>query len=426
MKRWRQSAGIGLLLLAVSALTGHFLGPEPVYQGKTVTEWVKEYGKPLPYQTNAMIVALGNALRATGTNGGSRRIVLPAEADRLPTNALNNVVFATEINAQGTTNTITLTAQSITVIKTASPGLTVANMSRTPWNPRSNAFMASFQFNRLGPDPAETAIKELGAPAVAHLIKALQREDSFIDGLRESIWRKSPLSIRTNYLSKPVPAVRQRRNAAKLLAHLGPEAFPAIPALIAALQDNDLEVRESAAAALGAQRAAAKAAIPALVEAMTNLNSHINEQADAALRKIGVEATDMAWTVNQWRRTRQNATNVAEEILSGNKRDPESMEALGRLLPLWTGKKQHELLYQLERGGSNSVSEVPRLIALLKHADPETRYLSVRVLGAIGPAAKSIIPDLIALEAAGGLQQHPFAASRAIANIQERREVRRY
>jgi hypothetical protein len=90
--------------------------------------------------------------------------------------------------------------------------------------------------------------------AVPFLIKALKR-DSWIGAAvyRKQVWPKLPPAIQS-HLPPPPPAdiIWLRENAAKFLDRMGPMAEPAIPALIQALkEDDDLTVREFAAAALG-------------------------------------------------------------------------------------------------------------------------------------------------------------------------------
>ncbi|HVR34535.1 MAG TPA: HEAT repeat domain-containing protein [Methylomirabilota bacterium] len=67
-------------------------------------------------------------------------------------------------------------------------------------------------------------------------------------------------------LADPKPGVRI--DAAQLLKNLGPEAKPAIPALIEALQDENADVLRFAAQALGSIGPEARAAVPGLIEVL--------------------------------------------------------------------------------------------------------------------------------------------------------------
>jgi HEAT repeat protein len=100
---------------------------------------------------------------------------------------------------------------------------------------------------------------------------AQKQSVSEVDNLREMLKDKDP-SI--------------RKNAAQALAHIGPEAKAAIPALTETLKDKDGSVRGFAAQALGNMGPEAKAAVPALTEATQSKNYFVRQSAVAALQKI--------------------------------------------------------------------------------------------------------------------------------------------
>jgi HEAT repeat protein len=78
-----------------------------------------------------------------------------------------------------------------------------------------------------------------------------------------------------------------RREAARALGQMGPEAKEAVPSLMAALKDEDRAVRIQAAHALGEIGPEAKAAVPALRESMvTCKDGAALRHTLAALRRI--------------------------------------------------------------------------------------------------------------------------------------------
>src|SRR5262245_41890123 len=83
------------------------------------------------------------------------------------------------------------------------------------------------------------------------------------------------------------PEARSRRRAVRALAALGPAAETAVPALIAAFCDRDLEVRRGAVRALAAVGAAA---VPALLEAAQTDHPDVRKVAIVTLGEIGPEA----------------------------------------------------------------------------------------------------------------------------------------
>jgi HEAT repeat protein len=86
---------------------------------------------------------------------------------------------------------------------------------------------------------AAQALGRIGKPAVPLLMNALQHRD--------------PLA---------------RRQAALVLAKIGPEAAEAVPLLVGALDDQDAAVRRAAAKALGQIGPAAQDAVPALMRSL--------------------------------------------------------------------------------------------------------------------------------------------------------------
>ena len=101
---------------------------------------------------------------------------------------------------------------------------------------------------------AKTALLELKVPITAPLIIALQRG----------------------------PA-QQRIFAADVLGEKGAEATAAIPALAAALKDDDSGVRQAAAKSLGQLTAYEDAALPALLDALNDPDADVRESAVGAL-----------------------------------------------------------------------------------------------------------------------------------------------
>ncbi|HEY6948958.1 MAG TPA: HEAT repeat domain-containing protein [Gemmatimonadales bacterium] len=86
-----------------------------------------------------------------------------------------------------------------------------------------------------------------------------------------------------------------RNGAAYELAHLGPKAAPAVPALIQALQDPAASVRYPVTIALREIGPAAEAAVPALAKvAEEDLNDEVAASALQALRVIDPAAAAKA------------------------------------------------------------------------------------------------------------------------------------
>jgi len=76
------------------------------------------------------------------------------------------------------------------------------------------------------------------------------------------------------------------------LLSMGPEAEPAVPALIDALRDGDSEIRRYAALVLGAIGPRARQAVPALKAALNDDDESVRLAAARALKDIQRRLTD--------------------------------------------------------------------------------------------------------------------------------------
>ncbi len=154
----------------------------------------------------------------------------------------------------------------------------------------------------------------------------------------------------------------ERERHIRKLAEIGPAAAPAIPALIAALKDEDWDVRSSAARALGNIGPAAASAVPSLIAALKDENRNVWDKAVDALGNIGPAA-------------------VPALIAALKDKDSDVRSSAARALG---------------QIGPAAASAVPSLIAALKDKNSNVRYFAAGALGNIGPAAASAVPSLIA------------------------------
>ena len=83
------------------------------------------------------------------------------------------------------------------------------------------------------------------------------------------------------------PSARVQAQGALGLSLKGPEALPAVPALIGLLDSPDALVRQHAALALGKIGPAAKAALPELKAALKDDDERVRQAAQDALEEVG-------------------------------------------------------------------------------------------------------------------------------------------
>ncbi|WP_334810266.1 HEAT repeat domain-containing protein [Nostoc sp.] len=170
---------------------------------------------------------------------------------------------------------------------------------------------------------AADALVNIGSPAVPSLIEALKNQD-----------------------------INLRWHAASVLGDLGAEAAPAVSALSAALQDEDGQVRLYATLALGNIGTAAKAAVPSLMAALQDKEQFVRIYVPSALRKIGVEA------------------KVAVPVLTAALKDKNPTV-------------RYNSAYALGAMGTEAVSSVSNLIALLNDSQFYVRLGAIKGLGGI-------------------------------------------
>jgi 3-methyladenine DNA glycosylase AlkC len=152
-----------------------------------------------------------------------------------------------------------------------------------------------------------------------------------------------------------------RRSAALALGEMGPAAVDAVPALIRALEDENVFVRRDAADALGDIGPGAVEAVPALIQALGDENDYVRMAARYALRNIGPEAV------------------------------PVLIEALGDE----NSKVRLCAADALGAIGPEAKEAVPALIQALGDEEVYVRGAAAVALGVIGPEAKEAVPALI-------------------------------
>jgi HEAT repeat protein len=187
-----------------------------------------------------------------------------------------------------------------------------------------------------------------------------------------------------------------RRYAAEALGKIGPEAKEAIPALIAALNDQDADVRRYAADALGEIGPEAKVAVPALIAALNDQDIVVRSSAAEALGKIGPEAKEVvpaliAALKDQKVLVRSSAVHALGKI------GPEAKEAAPALSAALNDQDAVVSLFAAEalgKIGPEAKEVVPALIAALKAQGMLVRRHAAEALGKIGPEAKEAIPAL--------------------------------
>jgi HEAT repeat protein len=146
----------------------------------------------------------------------------------------------------------------------------------------------------------------------------------------------------------------QRRTAAKSLGEMGTDAKPAVPALAAALKDDDLFVRRFAAQALGEIGIEAKSAVPALKTALGDAKKEVAAAAAGSLARLGPDGV-----------------KVLSDVLKNDKLDV---------------AQRRQAVLGLGKAGADVKPVLPQLADALQNRDLRTD--AVAAVGELGPNAK--------------------------------------
>jgi HEAT repeat protein len=284
---------------------------------------------------------------------------------------------------------------------------------------------------------------------IPRLIHDLQRQDSTLDKIWQTIWPVLPDVITTRFPGlRPQSAISIRQDAAEELRFRGTEAHAAVPALISALNDTDMEVRSLAIRALAEFGPLANAAVPNLIAffqtsmktAPAPTSSDLRGAAALALAAIGPKDPRVLVLLNEIMRLKdfspqygvpqiqsyvvtgleriaatnlsaiplliaalkESGTEFEAMVIPGGGINPttpeESMAALlARQVQQAPIDLSAQILGALGRIGPRVPEVIPTLIAALRSQNYTIRASAVEALGHIGPEAESAVPSLLEL-----------------------------
>jgi HEAT repeat protein len=213
--------------------------------------------------------------------------------------------------------------------------------------------------------------------------------DSSVEGLVKRLARSQKVEV--------------RRSAAEALGQLGPAAAPAIPALLKCAFDVDAAAREAALKALHAidpawpENAEARRAFPGLVAALRSWDSDVSTAAFRLLGVIGLPAVhEMV-----------NALSKAEDTIDKvyimrllARIGPQAASALPSLTRALGSKSIQARVAAAEalaNIGSSAEAAVPALVAALTDPYADGRKAMAACLARLGAAAEPAIPALLPL-----------------------------
>jgi HEAT repeat protein len=241
--------------------------------------------------------------------------------------------------------------------------------------------------------PALGIVVVLSVPPWSAAFRGWLRGEPFYDGRPTSFW--------LNGLKKQ--DIEERRKATAALAQIGK---PAVPGLIDALHDPDLQVRVAAGNALAQMGADARDAVPALMgaaatkatpalgRALRDKDAQVRKDALAALCAMGPDAWPVLLEALHSAQVPDREKIPAALVQSGLGGEP-TVRALSQAI----GDKGIRVaaIGAIAALGWSARDAVPALVKALAVNDPETQRAATFALARMGPAPRIAVPDLAQL-----------------------------
>jgi HEAT repeat protein len=266
-----------------------------------------------------------------------------------------------------------------------------------------SVWLEQYSTNRWPLDKqAEAAIRHIGTNAVPILLKRLStREDS----LKMKLLARVPKQWLVRLHLRSVDEYRlqvdnYRTLGANGFMALGVDARPAVPALIALLNDKDLRVRYLAVFALRCLGPVASDALPSMINCLDDPDFAVRDDAVTGLGTIHQEPERVVpILINFIEKNRADKILCQDAIGSlgmfGEQAKPAIPILLGFLNHQEASALRGQVLRALVKIHAKPELVVPALMASLHDSDAEVQKFSIIGLGAFGADAKLAVPALI-------------------------------
>lgn len=233
------------------------------------------------------------------------------------------------------------------------------------------------------------ALKDTDADVAKHARRALERIKFLSD---------TTVARLVDELSNPDPAVQKR--AVEMLISFGLKADATIPELSRVLlEEDEPDVRQAAAKALGRVGTSADIAVASLMRAMQDSRPEVRREAAMSLGRLKPASEKMVVGLTQ--RLADDTEKVEVRVAAANSLGnlgPPAKSAVP-ILVATLDQGDRDLLkasiQTLGKIGPEASAAVPSLRKALDRAEPDIRYAAAKALGDIGPAAGAAVPDLV-------------------------------
>ena len=255
---------------------------------------------------------------------------------------------------------------------------------------------------------AATAIARIGKPAeeaIPALLKQLEsREDQRKYRAAFALGKIGPSAVDGLIKSLQSRSSSTRAAAALALGWMEEKPLPAISELAWAISDSDADVRTNSADALVKIGDAAKADVLAALKESDD--TEFPEVAIELLGRLGNPSPEAMERIQSALKSNHDESraaavsalfmvNGAQQNGAKQNGDKQNIDLLRQALTDESEIVRDVALVELRRGKLQNASVLPVLQKLLANEKSDTAKTAARALGAIGPAAKSAVPDLI-------------------------------
>jgi HEAT repeat protein len=257
---------------------------------------------------------------------------------------------------------------------------------------------------------AVAALGQMGPDAhlaVPRLIRALKDKDATLRNFAEDALNK--IGATRSDVETLVPLLDEtnsqvRLAALQLLARVGADAQPALPALIKLAEDTDNKVRAKAVEALSRVGAASEhdTYMPVLTKALKDRDAGVRAAAAEALTTVPLTEADVPTLTELLKGTDAGLSKTAARALG--KIGPKAKKAVPALVKALKGSDKSlraAALEALASVGGDAKDAMPQIIEALQDPDTAIRRSAIAAVGNMGEEAKDAVPALAkALETA--------------------------
>lgn len=228
------------------------------------------------------------------------------------------------------------------------------------------------------------ALFRIGPESLPALVEALRR-DRELDAVLDAGFDPSCLASNVEFQDANI-----RSGAAEVIGRFGDAALPALPALIRALSDRALRVRETAARSIQEIGSFSPTVIQALADALSDPAGSVRAEAARGLGVAGPLAREcVPQLIRLLDDSDTSARNAAADAMG--KVGTPSPAAAPPLIDIVLGntdRSRKAAAVALGAIGPKAVAAVPSLVSILNDKDSEVRLAAVDALRAIQPEAE--------------------------------------